>query len=458
MTQETKENKMGTKPINSLLIKMAIPMMLSMLVQALYNVIDSIYVAQLSQDALNAVSLSFPVQNVITAIGSGTGAGVNALISKSLGAKNPTKANKYAINGLFLALCSFVVIFLFGIFGVEPFFRSQTDIDGIIDGGVSYLTICCCLSFGVFGQVLFERIMQSTGKTVLSMCSQGVGAIINIVLDPIFIFGYFGIPAMGVAGAAVATVIGQICGLITGFLLNHNFNEEISIKFKGFKPELEIIKDIYRIGFPTIITISVGSVMTYLINRLLIAIEPTATASAVFGVYFKLQSFVVMPVLGLAHAMMPIVSYNLGANNKKRMLKTYHLSILYAFVVMVFGSLMTYLFPDVLLSFFNPTDDMLAMGTEALRIISVSFLFVSVSLTSSTFFQACGRSLISMIMSLSRQLLILVPVAYVLGYTLGYEYVWFAIPIGEFGAVLIAIFARMRLEKTLFSKMPEVSE
>lgn len=458
MTQVTKENKMGTQPINSLLIKMAIPMMLSMLVQALYNVIDSIYVAQLSQDALNAVSLSFPIQNVITAIGSGTGAGVNALISKSLGAKNPKKANKYATNGLFLALCSFVVIFLFGIFGVEPFFRSQTKIESIIEGGVSYLSICCFFSFGVFGQILFERIMQSTGKTVLSMCSQGVGAIVNIVLDPIFIFGYFGIPAMGVAGAAVATVVGQFCGLITGFVLNQKFNTEISIKFKGFKPELSIIKDIYRIGFPTIITISVGSVMTYLINRLLIAIEPTATASAVFGIYFKLQSFVVMPVLGLSQAMMPIVSYNLGANNKKRMLKTYHLSILYALVVMILGTLITFFLPEVLLSFFNPTTDMLTMGVRALRIISVSFLFISVSLTSSTFFQACGRSFISMIMSLSRQLLILVPVAYVLGYTLGYEYVWFAIPIGEFGASLIAIVGRLRLQRTLFSKMPDVTE
>lgn len=455
MSTNTKENKMGTQPINSLLIQMAIPMMASMLVQALYNVIDSIYVAKLGQDALNAVSLSYPIQNIITAIGSGTGVGVNALISKSLGAKEYHKANQYAVNGLFLAFCSYIALFLFGIFGVEFFFRSQTNMESIISGGISYLTICCCFSFGAFGQAIFERMMQSTGKTTLSMYTQGIGALVNIILDPILIFGYFGLPKMGVAGAAVATVIGQICSMITGFILNNAYNKEIQLSFKKFKPDFSTIADIYKIGIPSIIMMSIGSIMTYLVNKLLINIEKTATAAAVFGIYFKLQSFVNMPVLGLAHAMMPIVSFNLGAGNKKRMLRTYHLSITYAMLIMIFGAGMTIFIPDKLLLLFNASDEMLVIGSRALRIISVSFLFTAYSLVTSTFFQACGKSLISMLMSFARQLVLLVPVAYLFGYIFGYQYVWYAIPIAELGALAVSVYGRIRMQRRLFIHMPD---
>ena len=322
-----KENKMGVMPTGKLLFSMALPMMISMLVQALYNVVDSVYVAQLSQDALNAVSLSFPIQNLMIALGSGIGVGMNALLSKSLGEKNYEQANKYAENGIFLSLCSFVILFIFGITGVKWFFASQTDIPAILQGGEDYLTICCCASFGLFGQMIFERLMQSTGKTMLSMYTQGLGAIINIILDPILIFGYLGLPAMGVAGAAIATVIGQIAGFILGIILNHHFNKEVRVSFKGFKPNGKVILNIFKIGLPSIIMVSISSVMTYFINKLLIALESSATAAAVFGAYFKLQSFIFMPVFGLTNGMIPIISYNLGAGNLLRMLKTYRLSI-----------------------------------------------------------------------------------------------------------------------------------
>ena len=273
------ENKMGTRPVNRLLVSMALPLMISMLVQALYNVVDSVYVAQLSQNALNAVSLSFPIQNLMIAVASGTGVGVNALLSKSLGEKNHEMANKFAINGVFLAICSYIVTLIFGLTCVEVFFRSQTTISEIISGGVDYLSICCCFSFGIYGQIIFERLMQSTGKTIYSMFTQGLGAIVNIILDPILIFGYLGFQPMGVAGAAIATVIGQICSMILGIILNHHFNKEVRIHPKGFRPSGKIIWNIYRIGIPSIIMVSISSVMTYFINKLLIAIETTATAS-----------------------------------------------------------------------------------------------------------------------------------------------------------------------------------
>ena len=452
--KEHKENKMGVMPVNKLLLSMGIPMMISMLVQALYNIVDSIFVAKLGQDAFNAVSMSFPIQNVIIAIASGTGVGMNALISRSLGEKNRDKANSFAMHGLFLAVCSSLVLVVLGLLFAEPFFRSQTGNENIISAGTTYVMICCVVSFGVMGQIIFERLLQSTGKTVLSMVTQGVGAIINLVLDPILIFGLFGLPKMGVAGAALATVLGQVVALCVGFYLNGKYNKELQLKLKGFKVEGKMVSEIYKIGFPSILMQSIGSIMTYMMNKLLIEVEPTETATAVFGAYFKLQSFVFMPVLGLGNALTPIVAYNLGARRKDRMQKTYHLTIAYAMGIMAFGMLAMIFIPRPLLSLFDASEQMLAMGEKAFRIVAVTLVIAAYGITTSGFFQACGKSMYSMFMSLARQLLLLIPLAYLFGYTLGYEAVWYAIPLAEIGAVAVAIIGHINLKKKLLSKLP----
>ncbi len=449
-----KENKMGVMPMNRLLLGMALPMVASMILQALYNVVDSVYVSALGQDALNAVSLAFPIQNIIVAIASGTGVGVNALISRSLGEGKREQASRYAALGVFLSACSYILMVLVGIFGVEAFFRSQTGVEAIIADGTKYLRICCIFSFGAFGQVIYEKLMQSTGKTSLSMCTQGIGAILNIVLDPIFIFGWFGIPAMGVAGAAVATVVGQIVGMVCGILLNQYKNREITVSFRGFRPEWGKIKQIYVIGVPAIIMMAIGSVMTYSMNLLLGALEPTGVATAVFGVYFKLQSFVILPVVGMTHGMMPIVSYNLGARKKSRMLSSYRYTLFYSFGYLCLCSLLMLLLPDTLLGFFNPTRAMLDLGVPALRIISVGYLFTAYSLINSSFFQAMGRSVLSMLMSIARQLGFLVPLAIFFGFAIGLHAVWWAIPIAEFGVMIVAVIGHIRIKKLVLDPLP----
>ncbi len=455
MSQEIrKENKMGVMPMNKLLLGMALPMVASMLVQALYNVVDSIYVSFLGQDALNAVSLAFPIQNIIVAVASGLGVGVNALISRSLGEGRKKEAGRYAVLGVFLSACSYVMMLLFGIFGAEAFFRTQTGVEGIIEGGSQYLSICCIFSFGAFGQIIFEKLMQSTGKTALSMYTQGIGALINIVLDPVFIFGWFGIPAMGVAGAAVATVVGQIIGMVFGFLLNHYKNREITVSFRGFCLEGEKIRRILVIGFPAIIMMAIGSVMTYSMNLLLGSLEPTGVATAVFGVYFKLQSFVILPVVGMTHGMMPIVGYNLGAERKSRILSCYRYTVRYSFGYLCLCSLLMLFIPEVLLGFFNPTKEMLLLGAPALRIIAVGYFFTAYSLVNSAFFQALGRSVLSMVMSIARQLGFLVPLAIFFGFVVGLEAVWWAIPIAEFGVLIVAIFGRARINRLVLDKLP----
>ena len=450
---DEKENKMGVMPVNKLLLTMALPLMLSMLVQALYNVVDSIFVGMISQDAFNAVSLAFPLQNIVIAIGSGTGVGVNALIARSLGEKDKEKANRYAANGLFLGVVSGVAMVFVGLFVSEPFLRSQTDNPVIIEEGVKYLKICTCLSVFVIVQCLFERILQSTGKTVLSMYTQGIGAIVNIIFDPIFIFTF----KMGVAGAAVATVLGQFCGMVAGILLNKKYNKELSGRLKGFKPNLRFIGNIYKIGLPSILMISVGSVMTYMMNKLLLKIEATETAAAVFNAYFKLQSFVIMPVIGLAQAMLPIVSFNYGAVNKKRMLATYKRGVLYALCVLSVGTLLMLFVPELLLKMFSASDEMLKMGAPAFRIISIAVLFASYGIVTSNFFQAVGNGVLSMFMSLIRQLIVLVPMAYLLGYTVGYHAVWWAIPIAEFVSSLLAVFGWFYIKRKILNNMPKES-
>lgn len=457
MERTAKENKMGVMPVNQLLLNMALPMIMSMLVQALYNVVDSVFVAKLSEDALNAVSLAFPVQNLMISVGVGTGVGINALLARSLGQKNQEKADQTAMNGLFLALLSCLVFTTLGLTCSRLFYTIQTDIPGIVEHGTSYLTICCGMSFGIFAGITLDRILQATGRTFLTMITQLVGAVTNIVMDPILIFGLFGFPRMEVAGAALATVLGQILAacLSTYFCLRRN--PDVHLSLKGFRPRGDIIKGIYAVGVPSIIMSSVGSVMVFGVNQILISF--TATATAVFGVYFKLQSFIFMPVFGLNNGMVPIVSYNYGARQPERIVKTIRLSVVYAVCIMVVGFLIFQIFPDKLLGLFlaeNETavdpvtgiPDLITIGVPALRIISISFLFAGFCIVSSSVFQALAHGVLSLAVSLVRQLLVLLPVVFLLSRAFGLGAVWWAWPIAEiFSVSLCAVFLRQVYRK-----------
>lgn len=435
--EQMEENKMGVMPVNRLLLTMSVPIMISMLVQALYNVVDSIFVAQLSEDALNAVSLAFPMQNLMISVATGTGVGISALLSKSLGEHDTERVQRAARNGVFLALVSFIVFAIIGVFFSRTFFQLQTDIPAIVDGGTQYLLICTLLSFGLFGQICFERLLQSTGKTFYTMITQGLGAILNIIFDPLFIFGIGPFPKMGVAGAAAATVLGQIVAFIVSIFINHAKNPEIQLSFKGFRPHGATIARIYAVGVPSIIMASISSVMTFGMNKILISF--TSTATAVFGVYFKLQSFVFMPVFGLNNGMVPIIAYNFGARKPDRMKKTFTLAVAYATLIMVLGFAVMQLAPNLMLSFFNASDKMLEIGVPALRIISISFLLAGVSVICSSFFQALGHGMLSLWISVVRQLFVLLPVAYVLSRIGGLATVWWAFPVAEVVALILCV-------------------
>lgn len=427
------ENKMGVLPINKLLLSMSVPIMLSMLVQALYNVVDSVFVSRVSENALNAVGLAFPVQNLMIAVATGTGVGINALLSKSLGEKRFERANLAASNGMFLGICSAAVFAVLGALFSRTFFLVQTDVAEIVEGGTAYIQVCTVCSFGIFVSITIERLLQATGKTVYSMFMQMAGAITNIIFDPIFIFAF----DMGVVGAAWATVLGQVVGACLGIWFNARKNTEISLTFKGFRPDGYIIRRIYSVGVPSIIMASIGSVMTFGLNKILIGF--TTTATAVFGVYFKLQSFVFMPVFGLNNGMVPIVAYNFGARKPGRMIKTVKLAACYATAIMVVGVAIFQLFPDVLLGFFDASDYMLEIGVPALRIICLSFLLAGFGIVSSSFFQALGHGVLSLIISLVRQLIVLLPAAWLLSLSGQLELVWWAFPIAEVFSVIFSI-------------------
>lgn len=442
------ENKMGVMPVNKLILTMSIPMMLSMLIQALYNVVDSMFVAQINENALTAVSLAFPAQNLMIAVATGTGVGVNATLSRSLGEKNFEKANRIAIHALFLAAMSYIAFALFGLFFAERFFLTQTDIPEIVEYGTSYLRICTIFSFGLFGEIAFERLMQSTGKTFYSMIIQGTGAILNIIFDPILIFGLFGFPRLEIAGAAIATVFGQIIALILGFVLNLTKNREIRLAFRGFRPKAEIIGHIYSVGVPSIIMAAIGSVMTFGMNKILIGFSSTATA--VFGVYFKLQSFIFMPVFGLNNGTVPIIAYNFGAGRPDRIMETLKLAVCYAMAIMLTGLAVFHLMPDKLLMIFNASDTMLSIGIPALRIISLSFLFAGYCIVCSSMFQALGHGMLSLWISVFRQLVVLLPAALVLARLFGLPHLWFSFPLAEiFSVTLCTIFLRHVYKKEI---------
>ncbi len=452
---KTQENKMGVMPVNKLLLNMSLPMMISMLVQALYNIVDSIFVAKLSENALTAVSLAFPLQTLLIALGTGTGVGVNSLLSKQLGEKNYKQVSVTAMNGIFLAVMSYIVFVIIGIVGVRPFYVSQVkDADPeILTLGVQYLTIVCVCSFGLYAQLIFEKPLQSTGKTLYSMITQAVGAVTNIILDPILIFGLLGMPKLGVAGAAIATVIGQIVGGTLGLYFNIRKNREIKLSVKTFKPDVRTIANIYKVGVPSIIMQAIGSVMTYGMNMILITFSSTATA--VFGVYFKLQSFFFMPVFGLNNGLIPIVAYNYGAGKRSRLIKAIKCSLVYAFALLFVGFAVFETIPERLLGMFEASEEMLTIGVPALRVIGIHFLVAWFCIIASSVFQALGNGVYSLIVSVARQLVVLLPVAFILAKLGGLHAVWWAFPIAEVMSFCGSALFMILINKKVIQNIPD---
>ena len=447
-----KENKMGVMPVGKLLFTMSLPIMISMLVQALYNVVDSMFVARVSENALTALSIAFPIQNLMIAVSVGLGVGLNAVVSRALGAKDTKGVNRAATNGIMLMFICGLLFMLGGVTLVRPYFEMQTDIEEIVTSGIDYTSIVMMGSMGVFMQILFERLLQSTGRTMLTMFSQGIGAIINIIFDPIFIFGYFGFPKMGVAGAAYATILGQWVAALLGLILNIRKNPEVSISMKGFKPHGATIRLILSIGIPSVVMQSIGSVMTFLMNQILIAFSSTAVA--VFGVYFKLQSFVFMPVFGLTNGTVPIVAYNFGARKGDRMKKTIQYSVYAAIVIMICGALIFQAIPDKLLMLFDASDEMLRVGVPALRIISLSFPLAGFGIGAGAVFQALGFSVYSMIISLIRQLVVLIPCAYLIGMLTGdVTGVWWAFVVAEVVSLTVSALYLRRVNRDVIQTL-----
>ncbi len=431
------ENKMGTMPVFKLIMNMSLPMMFSMFIQSMYNIVDSFFVAKISENAITAVSLAFPIQNLMISFAVGTSIGVNALLSMRLGQKNQNDVNKSAMNGLFLAFATYAVFAVLGIFVIKPYFYSQIDIQEIRDFGITYMNIVLFLSFGMFGSIMMEKLLQSTGKATLSMWSQLAGALTNIILDPILIMGLGPIPAMGIAGAAWATVAGQILAMIVGFTLNVRKNREIQFRLKGFRPERKIIWAIYKVGIPSIVLSSIASVTTALINMILGTFS--STAIAVYGLYFKLNSFVFMPVFGLNSGIVPIIAYNYGAQNYKRLTSAIKLGLTIAFTIMFIGMLIFILFPAQLLGLFEASEEMLAIGIPAMRIIASSFCGAAIAIVLGSVFQALSMAMLSMTVSVFRQILVLLPCAYLLSLTGNINRIWLCFPIAEIVSVGLSL-------------------
>lgn len=449
-------NKLGTMPISKLIWNMSLPIIVSMLVQALYNIVDSVFVSRICEQALTAVSLAFPAQNLMIGLATGTAVGVNALMGRALGAGERERANHIATNGVFLAGVGFAICAILAAFFARMFFAAQTSIDYIVDNGATYLRICCCASLGLFAEIMFERLLQSTGRSILSMYTQGLGAIVNIILDPICIF----VLNMGVAGAAVATVIGQFCGCALALYFNLKKNHDIRLHFKGFRPHWKIIGQIYAIGLPSVVMVAIGSVMTFCMNKILIAYHSAKeTAATAFGIYFKLNSFIFMPIFGLNNGVVSIIAYNYGAQHRRRMTETIKRSTIYASCIMLLGMSIFLSIPGTLLNIFDATDTLLAVGVPALRIISLSFCMAGASIALTSAFQALGKSLYSMIISIIRQLVFLVPLAYILArYGAGIgndDLVWWSYPIAEIAALTVSLLFFRHMYKTLIAKLPE---
>ena len=441
--QELQENKMGVMPVGKLLFNMALPMIISMIVQALYNVVDSIYVSQVSESAVTALSLAFPVQNMQIGFGLGIAVGVNSLLSKSLGEKNQEAANFAAGNGIFLMIIAVALFMLFGIFGARPYFEMQSTVTETVEGGIAYTSICCIFTLGCFAQMLGERLLQSSGRTVYTMISQSTGAVINIILDPIFIHGWLGLPAMGVAGAAIATVIGQWIAAGMCLFFNLRFNPDVQLGLKYIRPRAQTLKPILAVGIPTLVMNSIGSVMNFGMNQIFQGFQETATG--VFGIYYKLQSFFFMPLFGTNNATISIIAYNYGARKPERMTKTLRLALVTGLCFMLFGLAVFQLMPQTLLGLFNPSEEFLRMGVKALRIVSIHFPIAAVGIMLGASFQALGNGIYSTIVSLCRQLLVLLPVAYLLSLTGNVDNVWWSFPIAEVVSALVTLVLYRRL-------------
>ena len=446
-TQMIQENKMGVMPIPKLLASMSLPIMASMLVQALYNIVDSIFVARYSQDALTAVSLAFPVQSLMIALAAGMAVGVNALLSKSLGEKKFEMANKAAMHGLFLAVCCYIAIAIFGIFGVRAFFEGQIANPNVIESGVQYTSVITILSFGLFGAICLERLLQATGNTIYSTIAQISGAVTNLILDPIMIFGLLGFPKMGAAGAALATVLGQMVSMSVNLYFNITKNKEIKLSLKGFRPEWKVIRIILVVGIPSIIMQSIASILTLCFNKILLMFSEVAVS--VYGIYFKLNSFIFMPVFGLTNGLIPILAYNYGAQKKKRIISAIKLSIGLSCSIMVIGTLVFQFAPVQLLGLFDAEPDMIEIGIKALRTISWSFVFAGYGIVVSSAFQAFGNGIYSLITSVIRQLVVILPVAYFFAINFGLDAVWWSYPLAELVAVAVStiLFAKLYNEK-----------
>lgn len=448
MQKETlQENKMGVMPVGKLLVNMALPMIISMLVQALYNIVDSVYVSQVSESAVTALSLAFPVQNMQIGFAVGVGVGVNALLSQSLGRKDQESVNWAAGQGVFLALVATALFMLFGFFGVRPYYTMQSTVAETVEGGIAYTSICCIFTVGVFIQVLCERLLQATGRAMQTMILQGTGAIINIILDPVFIHGWWGMPRMGVAGAAVATVIGQCTGAVLGIYLNLRHNPEVQLHVKFMKPNWEVIAPILEVGIPSVVMNGIGSVMNFGMNQILQGFNEVATG--VFGIYYKLQSLFFMPLFGINNATISILAYNYGARKPKRIVHTLKLATAVAVCIMLVGLAVFQLFPQALLGIFNPTEEFLAIGVKALRILCLPFPVAAICISLGASFQALGKGSYSTVVSLCRQLIVLLPVAYLLSLTGSVDNVWWSFPIAEVMSALVTglLFAKLYRQK-----------
>ena len=448
---QLKENKMGTMSISKLVIAVSFPLMLSMLTQALYNIVDSMFVSYIGENALTAVSLAYPVQNLMVAFAVGTGVGVNAVLSKRLGQKRFDEANNVAKHAFFLAACNVILFILLGYFFIEIYYKSQTNNADILKQSLEYTNIVVYGSIGLFGVIASNRLLQSTGKTVYVMITQMSGVVINLILDPILIFGLCGFPQMNIAGAALATIIGQIGSMGIGLYFNLTKNKELNLSLRGFKPNGAIIMRIYSVGIPSIIMSAIGSVMVYFVNLILAMFSTTAIA--VFGIFFKLNGFAVMPVFGLNNGIIPIIAYNYGAKNKERITQTMRFSIMLAFIITFLSTAVFLIFPAELLGFFNPSQEMLEIGVPALRILALNFLIAGIAITFSGIFQAFGNGMFSMILSIVRQLVVIVPVAFLLAQTGKLINVWWAIPLAEIVGLIVSSFFMVKIKKNILDKM-----
>ena len=454
--QEKRHNKMADTPIVKLLISMSLPAMFSMFIQAMYNIVDSIYVAMIGENALTAVSLAFPVQNLIIAVAVGTGVGLNSLISRRLGERRQDQADKAATHGLVIAICGWLLFLVFGLFFTRLFFAAFTNDPTILEMGVDYTSIVTIFSIGCFVEISLEKTLQATGNMIWPMVFQLSGAVTNIILDPIFIFGWFGLPAMGVTGAAIATVLGQILSMFLAIAVIVLREHAVTVSLRRFRPEAAVFRDIFAVGLPAIIMQAIGSVMIMGLNSILIALSSTAVA--VLGVYFKLQSFVMMPVFGLGQGALPIMGYNYGARNRSRLMKTLKMEGIFATIIMVIGTLLFFFIPETLLGLFSASPDMLAIGVPALKIIGLCFPFSAWGISISNFFQAVGSGVNSLVISLMRQLICILPLAWIFSRTLGLQAVWFAFPLAEMVSMATSLLLLYRVYRNQVANLESFAD